>query len=82
MLRVFGDDVPLRAEVEVLNGYSAHADRNELVAWLDAVHAQSPGLRDVYLVHGEPPAQDALALWLTAREYAVRCPEPGERTTV
>ena len=81
-LRVFGDEVPLRAEVEILNGYSAHADRNELVAWLERVRAQSPGLRDVYLVHGEPPAQDALALWLTAREYAVRCPEPGERTTV
>ena len=27
MLRIFGDDVPLRAHVEVINGYSAHADR-------------------------------------------------------
>ena len=29
-IRVFGDEIPLRARVEVLTGYSAHADRNEL----------------------------------------------------
>ena len=28
MLRIFGDDVPLRAQVDVINGYSAHADRD------------------------------------------------------
>ncbi|HYW50645.1 MAG TPA: MBL fold metallo-hydrolase, partial [Gemmatimonadaceae bacterium] len=32
MLRIFGDEVPLRAKVEILNGYSAHADRSELAA--------------------------------------------------
>lgn len=76
-LRVFGDDVPLRAQVEVLNGYSAHADRNELRAWLGAVRASSRGqLKDVFLVHGEPPAQDALATSLEREGYRVSCPEP------
>ena len=78
MLRVFGEEVPLRAQVEVLDGYSAHADRTELVRWLDAVKARSPGLRRVHLVHGEPPAQEALATWLAARGYAVDVPATGD----
>ena len=76
-IKVFGEEIPLRARVEVLNGYSAHADRKELEAWLDAVRAASPRLSDVFLVHGEPKAQDALQERLAARGYAVRAPEPG-----
>ena len=43
-LRIFGDDVPLRAQVEVINGYSAHADRQELASWIDRVRERSPRL--------------------------------------
>lgn len=81
MLRVFGDEVPLKAKVAVLNGYSAHADRTELQAWLDATRDSSPNLRDVFLVHGEAKAQDALASQLAARGYAVQCPEPRAHVT-
>jgi metallo-beta-lactamase family protein len=79
MLRIFGDEVPLRARVEVLNGYSAHADRTGLVQWLDAVRASSPSLGAVWLVHGEPRAQDALAATLTGKGYRPGCPVTGER---
>jgi metallo-beta-lactamase family protein len=75
-IRIFGDDVPLRAEVEVLNGYSAHADRSELARWLDAVHAKSPKLGSVFLVHGEPEAQDAFKTAMGSKGYTVECPEP------
>jgi metallo-beta-lactamase family protein len=81
-IRLFGEEVPLRAQVEILNGYSAHADRTELRRWLDGVKAHTPGLRDVYLVHGEPEAQDALAARLGDAGYAVRCPTPGTRVAV
>ena len=77
VLNVFGDEVPLRAQVEVLTGYSAHADRTELHAWLDAVRATSPQLADVILVHGERTAQDAFATRLTGAGYRVHVPEPG-----
>ena len=82
MLRIFGDDVPLRARVEVLDGYSAHADRTELAGWLDAVRATSPALGDVFLVHGEPTAQDALTERLRAAGHRVQAPAPGERHDV
>src|SRR6476660_4239093 len=75
MLKIFGEEVPLRARVEVINGYSAHADRTELARWLDLVKAGSPQLSGVHLVHGEPHAQDALQTTLTAKGYSVTCPE-------
>jgi metallo-beta-lactamase family protein len=78
-LRIFDEEVVLRAHVEELSGYSAHADRTELEEWLDAVRAGAPHLARVCLVHGEPPAQDAFAQRLTAAGYAVRCPHPGDR---
>jgi metallo-beta-lactamase family protein len=77
VIKVYGEEVPLRAQVEVLTGYSAHADRRELRAWLDAVRATSPRLADVFLVHGEREAQDAFAADLTAAGYRTTAPEPG-----
>jgi len=82
VIKTFGVEVPLRAQVTVLNGYSAHADRTELGRWLDAVRAQSQRLKDVFLVHGEPEAQDAFAERLRAREYRVHMPTTGERISL
>lgn len=81
-IKVFGEEIPLRARVEILNGYSAHADRTGLVRWLDAVKSTSPSLERVYLVHGEPEAQDALAAQLGERGYRASCPTPGTRVDV
>ena len=78
-LRIFGEDIPLRARVEVLNGYSAHADRGELQRWLTAVRGPGPRGLPVHLVHGEPKAQDALAAQLRADGYIVTTPERGTR---
>jgi metallo-beta-lactamase family protein len=81
-IRVYGDDVPLKARVEIIDGYSAHADRTELRAWIDAVRAQSPALGNVWLVHGEPDAQDAFAATLNANGYRTTCPTPGTTATL
>jgi len=82
MLRIYGEEIPLRAKVEVIDGYSAHADRKELAVWIDAVKSTSPALGTVFLVHGEPDAQDELKTALIARGYAVECPEPHTTRTV
>jgi len=56
-LRIFGVEVPIKAEIVNLQGLSAHADRNGLLRWLRGA-ARPP--RRVYVTHGEPDAADAL----------------------
>jgi metallo-beta-lactamase family protein len=77
-LRILGEDVALRARVEVLNGYSAHGDRSELGRWLDLVRGASAKAPPVWLVHGEPPAQEALAARFRVRGHTVHIPAPGD----
>lgn len=55
---VFGEPMRLRAEVVKLNELSGHADQGEIMAWLKP---QVAGLKKIFLVHGEPAQQDALA---------------------
>ena len=81
-LKIFGDPVPLRARVEVLNGYSAHADRTELARWLTGVRAGASTPPRVHLVHGEVRAQSALVERLAAAGYAVDAPRAGERRAI
>jgi len=79
LLRVLGEEVPLRARVEVIDGYSAHADRVGLGAWIEAVRNTSPALGDVWLVHGEPQAQDVFVDVLVKRGFRAHCPTRGTR---
>lgn len=82
MIKIFGEEVPLRARVEILNGYSAHADRIELAAWLAAVRTGSRDSPRVWLVHGEPQGQTALAAALHEHGYTVEAPAPGDRASL
>jgi metallo-beta-lactamase family protein len=64
--RIGGREVPVRATIRSLDGLSAHSDEPELLAWLgNFIHGRRPGdpgvPRQVFLVHGDPPAQQALA---------------------
>lgn len=81
IIKVYGEEVALNAKVAVINGYSAHADRMELQRWVDTVRESSPQLQDVFLVHGEPAAQDALSAQLGARGYRAVVPSPGSDVT-
>jgi metallo-beta-lactamase family protein len=57
---IFGKEYPVRAQVKRAEGYSAHADRTELLDW--AAHTQAQGdLKRVFLVHGEEEGLQALA---------------------
>lgn len=57
-VRIFGEEFSLRANVEVLNGFSGHADRNELLEWAGHISKQP---RHTYLIHGEEEAALDLA---------------------
>lgn len=52
-LRMFGEDVPVRARVASIGGFSAHADEDEVSRWLATFPAPP---RRSFLVHGEPSA--------------------------
>jgi metallo-beta-lactamase family protein len=56
-LRLFGQDVPVRAEIVVMGQFSAHAGKSELLRWLSALPAPP---KQTYLVHGEPAAAQSL----------------------
>jgi metallo-beta-lactamase family protein len=56
---IFGEMVPLRAQVEAIDGYSAHADREGLLSWVRSVRGER--LRRVFVVHGEEAESQALA---------------------
>ncbi len=77
-VRIFGLPHPRRAEIVVLNGFSAHADQAGLIAFAEGIRA-SGQLRRVVLVHGEPGAQESLARELTGRGFPeVTAPGPGD----
>ena len=81
--RIAGHEMQVRATIKSLDGFSAHADEPELLAWLDGFiggrKAGDPGVpRDVYLVHGDPPAQAALAPKVARSGSTPRSP-PGTR---
>jgi len=57
-VKIFGRKYPLRARVETINGYSAHADRDELLAWVRPIAGD---LRRAFVVHGDPDPAAALA---------------------
>jgi metallo-beta-lactamase family protein len=74
--RAFGWEVPVRARLERLDALSAHADRNEVMRWLEGFQ-QPP--RRTFLVHGEPVARQALQARISTRlGWAVHCPSLAE----
>jgi metallo-beta-lactamase family protein len=71
-VRMHGKDVPVRARVVTLPGFSAHGDREEVSRWLDAI-PRPP--RRTFCIHGEGQALAANAARIAARGWEVRVPE-------
>src|SRR5882762_248041 len=75
-VNIFGEPMRVRAEVASLLELSGHADQRELLEWLAPI---TPGLKKIFLVHGEPPAQQALAKLIAERyRVPVAIPARGE----
>jgi metallo-beta-lactamase family protein len=75
-VKIFGERYKLRAHVEVINGFSAHADREELLDWVKAM-AQLPS--QTFVVHGDPEPAEAMATGLSGLGIPqAHVPERGE----
>ena len=77
-IRIHGADVPVNAQVVQLSSMSAHADANELLAWMR--NAPQPPRR-VFVTHGEPLASDTLRARIE-RELGWRASVPEYRDAV
>ncbi|HRA78837.1 MAG TPA: MBL fold metallo-hydrolase RNA specificity domain-containing protein, partial [Burkholderiaceae bacterium] len=77
--KIHGDWHPVRAGVTQLDGFSAHADGDELIDWMRGF--RSPP-KQVYVTHGEPEAADRLRVRIEAElgwRARVRVPEHLEQ---
>ena len=79
-VKMFGQQVPVHARIEKIDGMSSHADAAEIIRWL-RTFPQAP--RMTYLVHGEIVAQDALKLRITKElGWPVQVPAHGQKADI
>lgn len=79
-VKIFGDEYHVRAHVHLVNGFSAHADRSELLEWVARAKER---LKGVFLVHGEEQAALSFAEALRSLGgFTVTVPEPNQTIEV
>ncbi len=79
-VRIYGEEVEIRAEIETIGGYSAHADRHELRDW---VRGLGGPVTRAFCVHGEPEQLEAMAELLREEGVGkVIVPAHGESFTL
>lgn len=75
-VRLFGEEIPVRARIATLGGFSAHADQATLMSWVS--HLRAPPEK-LFLVHGELRASEALASRIQADlGWTAIIPEDGQ----
>lgn len=72
---ILGNDIPVKAHIHTLGGFSAHAGQTQLVQWAQGFAEANPR---VYLVHGEIEAMRALQAQLSGRNMRVSIPAGGD----
>lgn len=75
-IRILGEEVELKAQVEVINALSAHADRAGLIDWISEI---KDNVRHAFAVHGEP--EKVAAMEEILKEQGIRsvaAPLPGQ----
>lgn len=66
-VRIFGDNITVRADIHTIGGFSAHADQRELLAW----HQKTGNPKTTYLVHGEENTMQVFAGLLKETEVVM-----------
>ncbi|MGE4299385.1 MAG: MBL fold metallo-hydrolase RNA specificity domain-containing protein [Desulfovibrionaceae bacterium] len=72
-IRILGDEVAVRAKIFTIGGFSAHAGQSQILDWLRAIPKTD---MEIFLVHGEPQAQQVLA-GLIRKEFAYKVHTPS-----
>jgi metallo-beta-lactamase family protein len=80
-VRIFGEEYEVKARVEVITGFSGHADREGLLAWAGAMQKKP---RQTFVVHGEEDSANSFAAALRSELgfKTVQIPEPHQSFTI
>ena len=77
IVKIFGQELELKAEVIVLNSFSAHADADELIDYVNQFDKKM--LKEIFLVHGEYDQQEIFQKRLNENGFQeVHIPEKGD----
>lgn len=76
-IQIFGEPVPVKATLRILNDLSAHADADDLLAYAEHI----PDLQRIFLTHSEPDRSSALGEFLVSRhpDWQITAPKLGDR---
>ncbi len=76
-VRIFGEEIPVRAHIITIGGFSAHADQKAILDWLRGFKAPP---RQTFITHGEPKSSQALEKEINNRFYwKTNIPENGDK---
>ena len=78
-VKLFGETIDVQAEICQLTGLSGHADREGLLAW---VNAFSPKPKRVFVIHGEDEVENIFAQTLTEQGFTACAPYNGEQWAI
>jgi metallo-beta-lactamase family protein len=73
--RIYGKEIPVRAEIYTIGGFSAHADQAAILHWLKQFKRPPT---QTFVVHGEPNAAQALADYIKKMNWEVTIPGLGD----
>lgn len=69
-IHLFGEEIPVAAGIHTINGFSAHADQAELLAW----HRKTGSPQRTFLVHGEQETMGRFAALLENTQVEMPAP--------
>ncbi|MCB0503367.1 MAG: MBL fold metallo-hydrolase, partial [Bacteroidetes bacterium] len=76
-VKIFGKELDVRANIEIMNSFSAHGDTSEMLGFLRL--QDQAKLKTIFLVHGEPKRQTAFKEILLSKNYKkVEIPHLGQ----
>ena len=78
-VKLFGEPIEVRAEICQLTGLSGHADKNGLLAWINAF---APKPKRVFIVHGDDEVENIFAQTLTDEGFTACAPYNGAQWVI
>ena len=73
LVKIFGEEIAVNAEIKVLDAFSGHADRDGILNWIGAMNKKP---EQIFIVHGEKEAQEVLEEYIE-QGFKINCTIPG-----